>query len=488
MRILFVAVVSLFLTSLSCQMRSQTHSVYLFVFEKLPTDQIDCSGANPFPADSEILCQEFVRFSHAFTPSSSVEVALASLFTGMSPRDLRFSDPRRQHLSNEFETIASAWSQSHATAFFIGGPPLTRRHNLQKGFEVFDDQYPVTGEPVGKSLLTLQQSFQAWESNVSADTQFVTFFVPQTIAKASALNELDQFLRHLKKRKRWARSEIVVLGLGGHASDMDNLRSEQTQVGLFWKKTHLQKEQASSFQRDENVSLQDVGTTFLSRKKLWQPGSGLTGLSLDPLLDQITSTANIDRLVVSESPKGQIALRMGEWLYLSENGGRFFHTLTDRSEIAPLPADESSLRFFQGKISPYLYRIEPQSTSGRDPGSFELLQAGRWKDLLKWSQKHQDPWGVYVAQKKLDPKKKPSLGRIPECLENPTVCLDPELRKVLSGMKSPLEIEKRAAQKMISFSQLDRKLWQIDQKLGMPWIVASLPSQNATPLEYYLSL
>lgn len=492
-----------FLTT--CSKPPQDQDIYLFVFENLPVDFVDCSTANPFPSVSEILCQEFVRFSHAFSPSSSPEVALASLLTGLSPEALGFQDPRVHFLKSKFTTFAEPLLATHSTAFWVGGPPLTRRHNLQQGFEVFDDQFPVQSEAVGKSFSQLLKSHQAWQNQIQKKSELSVFFVSHLQKSELVFQELDGFFRELKKKKKWVKSEIIVTGLRGQTGPESDLRGRHMQVGLFWKRPHPKREQGLAFQRDENVSLTDIGASFLSRFNIPRENEELASTTLDPLLDGLENKLETDRIIISESASGFQALRVGEWLYLSEDSGEYFHSLTDRTEITPLPADESSLRYVQEKLKNLRKISGPRNSNpgslaynqGRsNSSSASLFFEKKMQELRRLAQLRKDLLLLNLSEKYLDtssPGKNsgPPLkgkSKLHPCLRTDlelNSCSNLELRKLLQQKIQDREQDRRALQRTWSWLQSDRKLADRMRSQNLIWLSARLPGPDLSPEEIW---
>ncbi|MEI7974253.1 MAG: hypothetical protein WCH11_07785, partial [Bdellovibrio sp.] len=454
----------IFLTT--CSKAPQDQDIYLFVFENLPLDLVDCSTANPFPSVSEILCQEFVRFSHAFTPSSSPEVAMASLLTGLSPKALNFQDPRIHFLKSTFTTFVEPLLTSHSTAFWVGGPPLTRRHNLHQGFEVFDDQFPVQSEALGKSFSQLLKSHQAWQNQIQKKSELSIFFISHLQKSELVFQELDGFFRELKKKKKWVKSEIIVTGLRGQTGPESDLRGRHMQVGLFWKRPHPNREQGLAFQRDENVSLADIEASFLTRFNIPPENDELAGTTLDPLLDRLENKLETDRIITSESASGFQALRIGEWLYLSEDSGEYFHSLTDRAELTPLPADESSLRYVQEKLRNLRKISGPRnslqagvsSSQGPSVSSATLFFDRKMKELRRLALSRKDLLLLNLSEKYLElsnPTKtsSPSLKlrfKLDPCLRTDSElasCSHLELRKLLQQKMQDREQDRRSLQR-----------------------------------------
>src|ERR1700744_4519468 len=74
------------LVQLSCQSTSKP-SILVIAVDDLTVTDILCNEetAKSYRSGFEILCQESVRFTHAFTPSTLSVPALASMLTGLYP-------------------------------------------------------------------------------------------------------------------------------------------------------------------------------------------------------------------------------------------------------------------------------------------------------------------------------------------------------------------------------------------------------------------
>ena len=92
--LLFLAISGLFWTS--CQSHQQ-NSVLVFAFEQLSSEDLNCADERS-ASDSGLatLCNESVRFTHAFTTSLQPAAAMGSLLTASYPiqHGLRTSSDR----------------------------------------------------------------------------------------------------------------------------------------------------------------------------------------------------------------------------------------------------------------------------------------------------------------------------------------------------------------------------------------------------------
>lgn len=345
----------------------------------------DRSGRN---SGLQILCNESVKWTHAYTTSVLSGPALSSIMTGLHPIDSGYRDPS-QFLSPKIETIGkAAHRRGLRTLFLSGGPPILKKIGLGHGFENFEDFLNINHSPWLRTFRKNSQVFFDWLEQVDADEPFLTvFYVPDLrflnrplvnsfgdpLEKSfdSQFEEFDSALydliQKIKKRGDWDQTHFLLVGLQGRnlydrkvINPSTNLHSESTQVGFFWKPTQNKRDAPVSWTMDKNISLADVGASLMQSLGASLPSSRLETASLLLSLKKPDSTFSQNRLHLIESAWGQwqlgtdiqYAMIADEELYLHSNPPQVFRTLTDRLETNPLSGTiaQNSIQTFQ-KIS-----------------------------------------------------------------------------------------------------------------------------------------
>ncbi|MEQ1664827.1 MAG: sulfatase-like hydrolase/transferase, partial [Bdellovibrionales bacterium] len=75
-------------------------SILVIAIESLGADSFYCGKPDSEFADGlGLLCADGVRFTHAYTPSTMSQAAMASVFTGMYPKDTGVRHNGSQYLS-----------------------------------------------------------------------------------------------------------------------------------------------------------------------------------------------------------------------------------------------------------------------------------------------------------------------------------------------------------------------------------------------------
>src|SRR5690606_4081404 len=125
------------------------------------------------------VCEDMIRFTHAYTPSTMSQASVASLLTGKYPFEHGVWNNGSSFLSAKFKTSAEvAFEKGYRTAFVTGGPPIWRKSGFEQGFEYFDDNifvdYGKYYRPSFENLRVLQD----WLSGVGRDNFYSFVYLP----------------------------------------------------------------------------------------------------------------------------------------------------------------------------------------------------------------------------------------------------------------------------------------------------------------------
>lgn len=381
MRALLAGIVFLTMTLLaSCEFPgSQRPSVLLLAVDGLGFEDIVCDEAESSPKDRsgiQLLCDESVRFTHAFTSSAMVQPALVTLFTGLYPLEHQVHHNGSQHLSAEVRTVSEeALRLGYRTGFWSGGPPILAKSGLQQGFEIFDDGFPVEMGVFNRSSLSVFRSMSSWiKSSVGRSSFWAGAFLtdlnvpphPDTVdvhdvkdqSRSGRLRALDLslfgFFEKLKRQGRWENTHVVLVGLTSSPSHSRtqiwqplDVKGSQTHVGLLIKPARKKRDRGLNWAVDSNVSLADVGTTLYSLIKGKSPDlveKSLVRVDLSRVLSSPKVDWNEDRVILIESAWGawrdglpiRYATRFRHYLYVHDRPGLLYNTLIDRSELVSL--------------------------------------------------------------------------------------------------------------------------------------------------------
>lgn len=375
----FLGVILALLTQ--CRWNSQpSPSIIIIAVDQLGVNQINCNPETESTAHSGlgILCQEAIRFTHAYTTSPLSGPALTSILTGLYPFQHGLRSNSKSFLSGRVTTLAEAAQQNgFVTSFFSGGAPVLRKLNLQQGFETFDDLFNPTPNLLFRSFLKSQESFKSWLKESNPHHFLSVFYVPdlaymntvtqsdlgqtRNLSFESQLEEFDEslftFIQDLKSAKLWDSTTLVVVGLNGPDHNQrtgelpnTNLFSERTQVGLLIKPAKKPSDQVQNWTHDENVNLADLGQTFLEAFKPAESDPDFPVISLTPVLKSQANEKGTDNRVLlietawQELPAVRYSIRQGQYLYLHDEQPKIFNSFIDRLETTPQKATESVLR------------------------------------------------------------------------------------------------------------------------------------------------
>lgn len=364
---------------MGCQNSSKTSFIILAV-DNLSFQDGNCIRDWPEQHSGiGLLCRESVRWTHAYTTSLLSGPALASVLTGLHPRETGYRH-HGQYLQPQFKSIAQvALQKNYRTAFFSGGPPILKKSGLDSGFELFDDTLNLSVSPFLKPFKESTKAFSEWLDDIGPAPFFATFYVPdlryvtrttlsatgETRNKSyeSQIEELDaalyELFRELKKSNRWDKTHIILFGLQGrNLYDRQgyfphlNLHSENSQVAVLWKPSQKKRDEPVSWTMDKNISLADIGRTLFDIFQEDFPDAIPEKASLAISLNSPSSAFSSARVHLIESAWGQwilggsvySSILHDEEFYFHENPPALYRTLSDRLEINPIfkrPANAS---------------------------------------------------------------------------------------------------------------------------------------------------
>jgi hypothetical protein len=368
----------------ACELRHETQpSVLVIAVEGLGFESLSCDAEAVSERTFEAIrpfCEEAVRFTHAYAPSTMSQATMASLLTGLYPFDHGVRHNGSDFLSARFRTVAeAALTKNYHTYFVSGGAPIWRKSGLAQGFEIFDDAVEISPGVYYRPAEDVFRLAMNWIEHESLGSPFLAvaflndLLFPQvaTKTKEGELRErtseaqieevseaLGAFVRWLKQKRIWNSTNVVLAGLNSLAKRENEtepntltLKSSSVQVVLFIKPARKEKDNAIQWAVDRNVSLVDLGKTIFNWLGFDGPEASVPALEPESLVAAVSQSAPVwreNRLILSETAwpdwlenaGARTALRQNQLLLINDESPRIFNTLTDRMEVLPLKTND----------------------------------------------------------------------------------------------------------------------------------------------------
>ncbi len=388
----------------ACSWRTSDRPSFLVIaVEGLNSEAIDCANLDEeFEKGLGVLCAEGVRFTHAYTTSTQSQATMASILTGLYPKGHGVWHNGSAFLSEDFSTVSKfAIAHGYRTSLFSGGAPIWRKSGLAQGFEVFDDNVPISLNDFYRPARKNAELFLSWLNEVGDRAPFFSaLFLPDLqFAKSASPAILDDrgrqrpsgfegqireinyalvaLIQQLKKTNQWENTYVTLVGLNGQTGanrvgefNAVNLMSENTQVLLLVKPARKTRDATIDWSIDANVSLADLGATYFDilganpSETNAGPNSVARGtlaaatdksfevVSLWPALQKPQVTWRRDRLILSESAwpiwrgvsNTRVAVRQSQLLVVNDLKTKVFNSLTDRFERQSISLNEPSVK------------------------------------------------------------------------------------------------------------------------------------------------
>ena len=288
--------------------------VFLITIDTLRADHVHCYGYDRIRTPAlDLLAEQGIRFTQAFTPSPVTNSSHTSIMTGLLPSSHGVSD-FGVPLAPRYPTLAELVKKGgYRTAAFIGAVILDSKNlapGLDRGFEYYDNFPEITTTKsrwgrLERRGMEVEQRAESWLNAHPAGAHFVWvhFYDPHDPYEppapysevykdrpydgeiAYADSALGHFLAYLKKQGWYEGAVIVVVGdhgegLGEHHEDTHGifLYDSTTHVPLIVK---LPEERDAGRTVDAQVRTTDIMPTILGLLGVAVPGS-LDGDSLEP--------------------------------------------------------------------------------------------------------------------------------------------------------------------------------------------------------------
>ncbi len=365
------------ITQTSCQNKGST-SIVIIAVDSLSVSDLSCAQKPTSRSGLAVLCEDSLRFTHAYTPSALSVPSMTSLLTGIYPFQHGLHHNGSPGLPSNFNTVAElALEKKYRTGFFSGGAPIFRKTGLNQGFEVFDDGFVPNLDRIFKPFRKNIDSFEVWlNQEVKGDSFLAYFYVPDlnfietpTVSIAgetrsrtseSQLEELDaqllRLIKILKRKDQWRETLFIFAGLNGRIINPRfeelapiNVHVENTHVPLFIKPPQKIRDSTLNWTIDRNVSLVDVGATLFEIIGGTPPVSNgnFPTYSLSRSLYKIEALPPLERPILMESGWASWHKRGGlraavvshQDYVVYDQKPKYFNLLTDRMEVNALPVN-----------------------------------------------------------------------------------------------------------------------------------------------------
>ncbi|MEY4617356.1 MAG: hypothetical protein RJB66_2316 [Pseudomonadota bacterium] len=348
----------------------------------------------------QILCNEAVRFTHAFTSSPMAQPALGSILTGELPSENGLRDNGRTFLTAKQLTLAEKLIPKHKRTLFVASAPTVKRYSrLHQGFENFNDDYELTANSIYRPIADSIRIFKNWLQNEVIGSSFFAvihasdLLFPQVITQTELLEsrargpegqfeEVDENLyllfNHLKQNNLWNNTYIILTGLNGTTDSARNneipganLFAENVSVPLFIKALKGREEIPHQWKVDAHVTLQDVGMTLeeIFNVSNEEPRSNnFRGASLMSLINGKSDTRFSNRPIMIESAWStwalqtlpRISVRDSQWLVIFDKYPLLYNTLTDRAEVNRVSLKDSEYQLTVEQLAGLFVNPLPQ--------------------------------------------------------------------------------------------------------------------------------
>ena len=302
----------------------------------------------------DTICNESVRFTHAYTTSVLAIPALSSILTGLYPAEHGVHRNDGSFYGPGVKSLPELAREAGYETFLASG-----------GVRADGGFYRPADETVKKFLSLLENRGEGVPFVGVVDLADLSFPEVTSLKTAQSdkregmyngkLQEIDEAIGGLRrafiKMKIWDQLTVVIVGLEGTnkgehegLSDGISLYDEIVRVPLLIKPMRKPRDQGPSWKIDGPVSLADLGTTLFDLA-----GVKVSKKSSVPVLDfrealEGKDLHSDDRPLFCESdlPPWRdwgprlISMRKGEWVYWPEPEEKLFDTYSDRLELRNL--------------------------------------------------------------------------------------------------------------------------------------------------------
>ncbi len=281
---ILLTVLSAGLWSLSSCQKTKRPSIIVIAVDRLSFNTFSCGDDKQNTSSGlNTLCNEGIRFTHAYTTSTQPAAAVGSLLTGLYPlqHQLHRSFDRLNKQVSLVQEQASHWG--YRTLFFGGSPSILKRTGLSAGFDFFDDFSFLEKKTYFLDFRLQAEKFFSLIQD-DADAFFSIIYNSELESpnegesETSKFEKLDEkfynFFKLLKQKNLWDKNYVIVVGLQGESdatrlneTPFSNLNSENTMITLFVKPPRSKGDEGVSWKVDYPVNIADLGASLRSTLK-----------------------------------------------------------------------------------------------------------------------------------------------------------------------------------------------------------------------------
>ncbi len=361
------------------------------------------------------VCEDFIRYTHAYAPTTLTQPNIASILTGLPLSKHGVEHNGSLAISSRIQTLAEeALAMKMRTAFFSGGVPLLKKFGVGQGYEEFHEPFLGRKPQFFKAFAeSVNESMRWLDDEVQNSSFFLTIYAPdllyknrvtqdgldneRPLSRSSSVLEIhetiNELIGNLKKRKKWQRSHFVVLGLSGPDHSLrpyNPLSGQYLHVPLQIKISSSVKTNLREL-TSEILSFAKIGG-WLQKMIQHKPQQGDLIFSPEPediFIPQQNTWAFWSKL---SNWKTQ-GLRRKQYLFTFNPDLRVFDTFFDKNEYEPVLQEEGELladRFNVKKLMKSFYSdfCLPNEKRGDCPKKklekgllSQLSQLFRWHEL-----------------------------------------------------------------------------------------------------------
>ena len=356
-----------------CLAASQPQRILLITIDTLRADHLGIYGyARHTSPNIDALGRKSVVFTQAYTPAPLTLPAHTSILTGLYPAHHGFRDNAFFQTAPATTVAEILKEKGFATAAFVSGAPLSSVFGLNKGFDLYDDNFPGeernAAETTDRAARWIQKQngpFFAWvhyfdpHAEYNPPAAFRNFSNPYDGEIAFVDSRIPQLLQA-------AGEEAVVILTADHGESLGE-HGERTH-GIFLYNATLRVPLMARFPgvtaaiRNNPVTLCDIASTILSI-------AGISGLHADGV--SLLSPGS-DRTLVAES---QYAARNFGYapLFASIHDHKKF-ILSPAPEFYDLATDPAELKNIvkQGKTELWIRAIRNYAAGSKSSPEADL--------------------------------------------------------------------------------------------------------------------
>lgn len=491
--------------------KSHKTSYIIIAVDGLAFNDVNCyREARPTAKSGfDTLCQESVRYTHAYSTSNLTVPSLTSILTFQYPFQHGVRD-NSMSLSAQVQTLPEiAYQNSIRTSFFSGGPSVLRRSGLQQGFEYFDENFSLNNKRLYRPAQQTLQEAQNWIKDVSKDSFLSVIYLADLTFKdaettndlgeirsssvESQLEEMDESLYHffqfLIKSEQWNQTEVILIGLNGRQGDVTqpfDQKSVNLQIATLIKPAQKPRDQGINWSIDPYISTIDIGYTIAKdidpnitvRKNPWSPidlADSLKQAHLKFPHRWILSESAWPRWRQPKSDGGGIyfSFRQDPYLISATHRIRVYNTLLDKTESSSIPWQDVSEKAGMQEVQQFLKSFDWKPSTIR--GEEILASLDRPVDVLTM-----EPCLDLVKQKTL------TAWTANSCEDPFSLAFADWLRAEKSSGNN--EWIRKKLIRTAYYSSIDRKISKANSQLKWIWDTTSSTMTELTPGEYILQL